>query len=109
MTRLSAMALGALWLCSCGPIQSTSFLLDAEVQLEAARTAGADKYAPYEWTSANLYYRKAKEEVGHADFEVAVDFAQKASKFAGEAKSRAMSSSKRDEGAPPPAASGNGQ
>lgn len=87
---------------SCGPVQSTALLLDAEVQLQAAKTAGADKYAPYEWTAANLYIRKAREEVGYSDFEVAVDFAQKAARFAKEARDRAMSSSKRNEpgGAP---------
>lgn len=67
------------------------------MQIEAARTAGADRLAPYEWTAANLYIHKAREEVGYSDFEVAVDFAQKASKFANEAKEKAMSSPRRDE------------
>lgn len=75
---------------ACGPVQSTAYLLDAEVQLEAARTAGAEKYAPYEWTAAKLYLHKAQEEVGYSDFEVAVDFAKKASKFANDAKARSM-------------------
>jgi hypothetical protein len=96
------LVLLALALSSCGPIQSTAYLLDADVQIQAAKTAGADKYAPYEWTAANLYLRKAREEVGYADFEVAVDFAQKASKYANDARERAMSSSKRDELPAPP-------
>ena len=79
-----------LCLCACGPVQSTAYLLDAEVQLEAARTAQAERYAPYEWTSANLYYRKAKEEVGYSDYEQAVDFAQKAKGFATSALENAM-------------------
>jgi hypothetical protein len=79
-----------LGLAACGPVQSTAYLLDAEVQIEAARTAQAERYAPYEWTSANLYYRKSKEEVGYADFEQAVDFAQKAQKFATQARENAM-------------------
>jgi hypothetical protein len=98
MTRLLAAALAlvvSVVLAACGPTQSTAYLLDAEVQIEAARTAQADKYAPYEWTAANLYIHKAREEVGYADFEVAVDFAQKASKFANDARSRAMASTKR--------------
>jgi hypothetical protein len=94
------VALGAL--SGCGPVQSTAYLLDAEVQIEAARTAGADRYAPYEWTSANLYIHKAREEVGYSDFEVAVDFAGKASRFANEARDRAMSAAKKDD-APAPA------
>lgn len=75
---------------ACGPVQSTAFLLDAEVQIEAARTAQADKFAPYEWTLANLYIHKAREEVGYSDFEAAVDFAKKASENANLARKEAM-------------------
>ena len=63
----------------------------------AARTAQADKYAPYEWTSANLYIHKAREEVGYSDFEQAVDFAQKAAKFATQARDAAMKAVRRDD------------
>jgi hypothetical protein len=97
MKRLSV----ALMLCSaaaalsgCGPVQSTAYLLDAEVALESAKTAGADRYAPYEFTSAQLYIHKAREEVGYSDFEVGVTFAQKAAKFASEAREKAMSQNK---------------
>lgn len=86
-----------LFTLACGPIQSTSHLLDAEVMIEAARTAKADKYAPYEWTAANLYIHKAREEVGYADFETAVDFAQKASKYATQARDAAMKAVRRDD------------
>ena len=84
-------------LAACGPVQSTAHLLDADVQLEAARTAQADKLAPYEWTAANLYLHKAREEVGYADFEQAVTYAQKASKFAAAARDLAMKSVRKDE------------
>jgi len=60
------------------------------VQIEAARTAQADKLAPYEWTLANLYIRKAREEIGYSDYEAAVAFAQKAASNARDAKSKAM-------------------
>jgi uncharacterized protein DUF4398 len=93
-TRLLAVLvlLGAAG--ACGPVQSTAYLLDAEVQIEAARTAGADKLAPYEWTSANLYIHKAREEVGYSDFETGVEYAGKASKFANEARDKAMAAVK---------------
>lgn len=92
MTRLLApLLLGAVaLLAGCGPVQSTAYLLDAEVQIEAARTAQADRLAPYEWTLANLYIHKAREEVGYSDFEAAVSFAQKASANARKAKQVAM-------------------
>ena len=101
-TRLLAVLVLGVTLAGCGPLQSTAYLLDAEVQIEAARTAGADKYAPYEWTAANLYIHKSREEVGYSDFEVAVDYAQKASKYANEAREKAMASPKRDEAPAPP-------
>ena len=80
----------AALLAGCGPVQSTAYLLDADVQIQAARTAGAERYAPYEWTSANLYLRKAREEVGYSDFQAGVDFAEKASKFANEAREKSL-------------------
>jgi hypothetical protein len=72
-------------------VKSTSNILDAEVQIQAARTAGAEKEAPYEWTAANLYLQKAREEVGYSDYQAGVDFAVKASRFANEAREKAMS------------------
>ncbi len=112
MTTRAAALLVGLALASCGPVQSTAYLLDAEVQIQAARTAGAEMaaaraagaevHAPYEYTSAKAYLHKAREEVGYSDFEVAVDFAQKASRYANEAKEKAMSASKKDEVPLPP-------
>ena len=84
---------------ACGPIQSTAYLLDAAVQIEAARTAQAEKYAPYEWTAANLYLHKAREEVGYSDFEQAVDYSKKAAGYAKGARDQAMKQVERD--APP--------
>src|SRR5256885_9293470 len=90
---LSAVMLGLSGsglMLGCGPVRSTGFILDAEVQIQAARTAGADKLAPYEWTSANLYLHKARESVGHSAYQVAVDFAEKASKFANQAREQSL-------------------
>ena len=83
---------------ACGPVQTTSFLMDAENMLEAARTAQADRFAIYEWTAANLYFHKSKEEVGYADFEQAVDYAKKAVDFATQARDKA---SKNNDGKAP--------
>ena len=87
---------------ACGPIRSTAYLLDADVALQAARTAGAETYAPYEYTSAQLYLLKAREEVGYSDYQVAVDFATKASKFANEARDKALAAAQNDLPSAPP-------
>jgi hypothetical protein len=92
--------LGAL--VACGPVQSTAYLLDADVQLKAAKTAGAEKYAPYEYTSARLYLHKAREEVGYADYEQAVDFARKALRFANEARQKSIAVADESLSPPPP-------
>lgn len=79
---------GLAW--GCGPTQSTALIMDADVLLQAATTADAEKLAPFEWTGAREYLHKAREEQGYSDYETAIDFADKAKKLAGEAKSKAM-------------------
>ncbi len=81
-------------LMACGPVKSTINLVDANAQLEAARTAGAEKQAPYEWTAANLYLREAREQVARSEYEHAIDFANKASKYAGQARAMAEKATK---------------
>lgn len=90
MKRLLVLVAAAGTLAGCGPLKSTSHLLDAEVQIQAARTAGAEKLAPYEWTAANLYIHKAREEVSYSDYQSGVDFAEKASRYANEAREKAI-------------------
>jgi hypothetical protein len=90
MKKLTVLVAVAGALVACGPVKSTANILDAEVQIQAARTAGADKYAPFEWTAANLYLAKAREEVGYSDYQAGVDFAVKASRYANEAREKAM-------------------
>ena len=90
MKRVLGLFAAGATVLGCGPVQSTAYLLDADVQIQAARTAGAERYAPYEWTSANLYLRKAREEVGYSDFQAGVDFAEKASKYANEAREKSL-------------------
>ena len=86
----------ALALFSCGPTRSAALLIDADVQLQAARTAGAARHATYEFTSATLYLEKAREEVGYSEYEVAVGFAQKAARFAHEAREKSIAQIRRD-------------
>ncbi|QSQ24373.1 DUF4398 domain-containing protein [Pyxidicoccus parkwayensis] len=90
MKKLMVLVAVSGALAACGPVKSTANILDAEVQIQAARTAGAEKLAPYEWTAANLYLGKAREEVGYSDYQAGVDFAVKASRFANEAREKAM-------------------
>jgi len=89
MKQLAILVAVAGALSGCGPVRTTANILDAEVQIQAARTAGAEKAATYEWTAANLYIEKAREEVGYSDYQAGVTFAEKASACADAARLKA--------------------
>lgn len=52
-------------------------IVDAAAELEAAKTAQGPEKAPFEYTSAEAYLHKAREEQSYADFETSVLFARK--------------------------------
>ena len=89
-------------LAGCGPFQSTGALIDADVELEGARAAGAAAAAPYEFTSAEAYLHQAREESGASRFEAAVTHASRARELAKDARKKAIAASNRapQEGAP---------
>ena len=73
----------------CGPIVSGVRILKADIALSEAQTAGAQESAVYEYTAAQIYLDKAREEHGYSDFWGARVYATKALKFARKAKKRA--------------------
>jgi hypothetical protein len=77
-------------LFACGPVSTTLALHDAESAIEAARAADARRYAVYELTSAEEYFRKAREEEGYSDFQAALNLAETARGFADRARARAL-------------------
>ena len=85
-------------LAACGPIQSTGALIDADVEIEGARAAGGATAAPYEFTSAEAYLHKAREQSGYAQYEAATDFASRAREFAKEARKKAAAASNKPDG-----------
>ena len=82
-------------LAGCGPIQSTGALIDADVEIEGARAAGAVTSATYEFTSAESYLHKARQLYGYSQYEAAIDFASKAREFAKDARKKALAASNR--------------
>ncbi len=81
----------------CGPIQSTAALIDADVEVEAARAAGAPQSSPYEFTGAEAYLRKAREVSGRAQYEASAKFAEKARDLAREARKNAIAATNKQE------------
>jgi uncharacterized OsmC-like protein len=84
-------------LAGCGPVQTTSALIDADVEIEGARAAGAATAAPYEFTSAEAYLHKAREESGAARYEAAITSASRARDLAKEARKKAAAASNKDQ------------
>ena len=84
-------------LAACGPIQSTSALVEADVEIEAARAAGAATNATYEFTAAEAYLRKAREEAGQSQYEPSTQFAAKARDLAREARKKALAATQQKE------------
>ena len=76
----------AFGIISCGPITATTAIADATVALEAARGIQADQYAVYEFESAVLYLRKAREEEGYSDFQTAINLAGRSRAFSEKAR-----------------------
>ena len=74
-----AVALGL----GCGPVTYINEVTrKAATDVEAARSAQADQYAPYYFTLAVEYLRKAREEAAHADFQSANRLGRQASRAA---------------------------
>jgi hypothetical protein len=96
LTRILALSFVMLTTARCVAVQSTANLIDADIQLEAARTAGAEKYAPYPYTSAKLYLHEARREAGYSNYDTAVEYAAKASKLANDARNASVNRTKSD-------------
>jgi hypothetical protein len=86
---LAIVAILAL-LYGCGPVESTSLIVQADTALHNANTAEAEKKSPYEYYSAEQYLHKAREKWGTSDFEYAIDYAKEARDYAKKARERSM-------------------
>jgi len=80
-------------LLGCGPVQATSALVAADVEVEGARASGAATAAPQEFSSAEAYLHKAREKNGAAQYEVAATYAEKARELAQAARKKAVAAS----------------
>ncbi|HJZ85825.1 MAG TPA: hypothetical protein VKN99_11675 [Polyangia bacterium] len=73
----------------------------AAYAVEAARAVGADKLAPYEYTSAVEYLHKAREEASYAQFQFAIAFGHKSEDMAEKARLLALERAREQPAAPP--------
>jgi Domain of unknown function (DUF4398) len=76
--QLRALALLSLLFIGCGPVLYLKEVSTrAAAALSEAKADGAERYAPYEFAKATLYYNKAREEAGHSYFQNAVDWGKR--------------------------------
>lgn len=69
--------------------KSAVVLIKAEQAVYQAKVDGAPEMAVYEWTHAEQYIKKAREEWGTSDYEVANHYANKAEEWAEKADEKA--------------------
>src|SRR5579862_6814921 len=87
-----ALAVGALLslavsISGCGPIEYINQVgIKAAGAVSAAKLASAERYAPYEYTAAEEYLHKAREEAGHAEYQDAIEYGRKAEELANRAR-----------------------
>jgi hypothetical protein len=82
-SRAMRLVLVLVIVAGCGPIVYVNEVTRrASDKVEEARAAEADKYAPYYWTRAKEYYRKAREVAAYADFQGANAYGRLASEAA---------------------------
>ena len=74
-----------------GPAMAMGDINTAQAELSAAQTAEAPKFAPYEYTLAELYLGRARDRMGTADYQEAYENARKAATFAKQAVAKAES------------------
>ena len=88
---------------SCGPIEYVNISAKAGAALAAAKRANAERLAPFEYTAAEAYLTKAREEAGYSQYQQSIEFGRRAEALANRA--RAMAVATPASGGEPPAAS----
>ena len=102
---LAGLLAGVGLATACGPIEYGNQVSGKAARaVAAAKQAGAERYAPYEYTSAVEYLHKAREEGGYAEYQVAIDYGRQAEDFAIKARAISDEAAARGGEAPAPAA-----
>ena len=84
----------------CGPIEYINQVgVKAAGAVSAAKLAQADRYAPYEFTAAEEYLHKAREEASYAEYESAIEFGRKSEELADKGRAIAVAKLSQSAGA----------
>ena len=95
-----ALAASGVLVSGCGPIEYINQVgVRAAGAVSAAKLAQADRYAPYEFTCAEEYLHKAREEASYAEYEDAIEFGRKAEELADKGRAIAVAKLSQSAGA----------
>src|SRR5262245_35805182 len=87
-----AVILALAPLSACGPVEYINQVgSKAASAVSSAKQAQAERYAPYEYTAAEEYLHKAREEAGYAEYQDAIEYGRKAEDLANRARAIAVS------------------
>jgi len=93
-------AVAAVVVAGCGPIEYINQVsVKAAGAVSAAKLAQADRYAPYEFTAAEEYLHKAREEASYAEYQEAIEFGRKAEELADKGRAIAVTKLSQSAGA----------
>jgi hypothetical protein len=85
---------------ACGPVEYINQVGNkAASAVSAAKLASAERYAPYEYTKAEEYLHKAREEAAYAEYEDAIEFGRKAEELADRGRAIAVAKLSQSSGA----------
>ena len=94
------LAASGVLVSGCGPIEYINQVgMKAAGAVSAAKLAQADRYAPYEFTAAEEYLHKAREEAAYAEYEDAIEFGRKAEELADRGRAIAVAKLSQSSGA----------
>ena len=86
-----AVILALAPLIGCGPVEYISQVGNkAASAVSSAKLAQADRYAPYEYTAAEEYLHKAREEAGYAEYQDAIEYGRRSEELANRARAVAV-------------------
>ena len=92
LITLRSLAIALLvTLGGCGPIEYISVVTTrASRAVSSAEAAEGARCAPYEYTAAEAYLHKAREEAGYAEYQDSIEYGHKAEEMAHRARAIAM-------------------
>ena len=102
------LAVGFLFLLlgGCGPVEYINQVsFKAASALAAAKEAQADRLAPYEYTAAESYLHKAREEASYAQYQDSIEYGRRAEEQAYKARAIALARMSRSSSTSEPSSS----